>query len=74
MEVLGIDRCAGLDVHKKTVAACVRTPGDMPSDPTRRFAILHTNIATHPDTRSIDLAARAPALIREPPIMTIELT
>ena len=26
MEVL-IDRCAGLDVHKKTVVACVRTPG-----------------------------------------------
>jgi transposase len=22
-----IDRCAGLDVHKKTVAACLRTPG-----------------------------------------------
>jgi transposase len=22
-----IERCAGLDVHKKTVAACVRTPG-----------------------------------------------
>ncbi len=26
MEVL-IDRCAGLDVHKKTVVACVRSPG-----------------------------------------------
>ena len=26
MEVL-IDRCAGLDVHKKTVVACIRTPG-----------------------------------------------
>ena len=26
MEVL-VDRCAGLDVHKKTVVACVRTPG-----------------------------------------------
>ena len=26
MEVL-IDRCAGLDVHKKTVVATVRTPG-----------------------------------------------
>ncbi|HYA67114.1 MAG TPA: IS110 family transposase [Acidimicrobiales bacterium] len=26
MEVI-IDRCAGLDVHKKTVAACVRSPG-----------------------------------------------
>ena len=25
MEVL-VDRCAGLDVHKKTVVACVRTP------------------------------------------------
>ena len=22
-----IERCAGLDVHKATVAACVRTPG-----------------------------------------------
>jgi transposase len=22
-----IERCAGLDVHKKTVAACVRVPG-----------------------------------------------
>ena len=22
-----VERCAGLDVHKKTVAACVRTPG-----------------------------------------------
>ncbi len=22
-----IERCAGLDVHKKTVVACVRTPG-----------------------------------------------
>ena len=27
MEVL-IEGCAGLDVHKKTVVACVRTPGD----------------------------------------------
>ncbi|WP_423927173.1 IS110 family transposase [Candidatus Palauibacter sp.] len=27
MDVL-IERCAGLDVHKKTVVACVRTPGD----------------------------------------------
>jgi transposase len=26
MEVI-VDRCAGLDVHKKTVVACVRTPG-----------------------------------------------
>lgn len=26
MEVL-VDRCAGLDVHQKTVVACVRTPG-----------------------------------------------
>jgi transposase len=26
MEVL-VDRCAGLDVHKRTVVACVRTPG-----------------------------------------------
>ncbi len=26
MDVI-IDRCAGLDVHKKTVVACVRTPG-----------------------------------------------
>ena len=26
MDVL-IERCAGLDVHKKTVAACIRTPG-----------------------------------------------
>jgi transposase len=26
MEVL-VDRCAGLDVHKKTVVACVRSPG-----------------------------------------------
>ena len=26
MEVL-VDRCAGLDVHKKTVVVCVRTPG-----------------------------------------------
>ena len=26
MEVI-IDRCAGLDVHKRTVVACVRTPG-----------------------------------------------
>ena len=22
-----IERCSGLDVHKKTVTACVRTPG-----------------------------------------------
>ena len=22
-----IDRCCGLDVHKKTVTACVRVPG-----------------------------------------------
>jgi transposase len=28
-----IERCAGLDVHKKTVAACVRVPG---SDGERR--------------------------------------
>jgi transposase len=27
MEVL-VDRCAGLDVHKRTVVACVRTPGE----------------------------------------------
>lgn len=27
MEVL-VDRVAGLDVHKKTVTACVRMPGD----------------------------------------------
>ena len=26
MDVI-VDRCAGLDVHKKTVTACVRTPG-----------------------------------------------
>ncbi len=26
MDVL-IERCAGLDVHKKTVVACIRTPG-----------------------------------------------
>jgi transposase len=26
MEVI-VDRCAGLDVHKKTVVACVRSPG-----------------------------------------------
>ncbi|MFL6294368.1 MAG: IS110 family transposase, partial [Actinomycetes bacterium] len=26
MDVL-VDRCAGLDVHKKSVTACVRTPG-----------------------------------------------
>lgn len=23
----GLERCAGLDVHKKTVAVCVRVPG-----------------------------------------------
>jgi hypothetical protein len=23
-----LERCAGLDVHKKTVTACVRVPGD----------------------------------------------
>ncbi|MGH4001486.1 MAG: IS110 family transposase, partial [Pseudonocardiaceae bacterium] len=27
MEVV-VARCAGLDVHKKTVMACVRTPGE----------------------------------------------
>ena len=26
MDVI-VDRCAGLDVHKRTVVACVRTPG-----------------------------------------------
>ena len=26
MDVI-VDRCAGLDVHKKTVVACVRLPG-----------------------------------------------
>ncbi len=24
------ERCAGLDVHKETVVACVRTPGERP--------------------------------------------
>jgi hypothetical protein len=23
-----VDRCAGLDVHKRTVVACVRSPGN----------------------------------------------
>jgi hypothetical protein len=27
MEVL-VERCAGLEVHQKTVTACVRSPGD----------------------------------------------
>ncbi len=27
MEII-VARCAGLDVHKKTVMACVRTPGE----------------------------------------------
>ena len=27
MEVV-VDRCAGLDVHQKTVTACVRSPGE----------------------------------------------
>ena len=30
MDVL-IERCAGLDVRKKTVVACIRTPDDSPS-------------------------------------------
>ena len=29
MEVI-VERCAGLDVHKDTVMACVRTPGEVP--------------------------------------------
>jgi transposase len=35
-----IERCAGLDVHKKTVAACVRTPGQggQRQQQTRTFA------------------------------------
>ena len=35
-----IERCAGLDVHKKTVAACVRTPGSggQRQQQTRTFA------------------------------------
>ncbi len=31
-----IERCAGLDVHKKTVVACVRTPGPDPAKLRRR--------------------------------------
>ncbi len=31
MDVL-IERCAGLDVHKKTVVACIRTPGAGPQE------------------------------------------
>lgn len=38
MEVI-IDRCAGLDVHKKTVVACVRTPGTGRS---KRFSEVRT--------------------------------
>ena len=30
-----LERCAGLDVHKKTVTACVRVPGAS-GDPTQR--------------------------------------
>ena len=38
MDVL-IERCAGLDVHKKTVVACIRTPG---AGPEERENTIHT--------------------------------
>ncbi len=38
MEVI-VDRCAGLDVHKKTVVACVRLPG---SGRSRRYSEVRT--------------------------------
>lgn len=55
MEVL-IERCAGLDVHKKTVTACVRAPGDGTTrlqetrtftTTTRQLEALRTWLASH---------------------------
>ena len=31
-----VERCCGLDVHKDTVVACVRTPGKGGNEPNRR--------------------------------------
>jgi len=40
------ERCAGLDVHKKTVVACVQTPGDgpEPQQETRSFSTMTVSL------------------------------
>src|SRR5258706_11421775 len=46
MEIL-YQRCAGLDVHQKTVVACVRHPAD-PTTRSRRGSEVRTFAATTP--------------------------
>ncbi len=43
MDVL-VDRCAGLDVHKKSVAACVRTPGAGPGEREKEIRTFRTTM------------------------------
>jgi transposase len=49
MEVI-IDRCAGLDVHKQTVVACVRTPG---SGRSKRHSEVRTFATFEGDLRAL---------------------
>ena len=63
MDVL-VDRCAGLDVHKKNVVACIRTPGVGPGERENRIRTFGTTmkgleslrdwlgeVTTHPPVR-----------------------
>ena len=43
MDVL-VDRCAGLDVHKKNVVACIRTPGVGPGERENRIRTFGTTM------------------------------
>ena len=42
----GLERCASLDVHKKTVTACVRVPGDH-GDRAQHVRTVGTTTAEH---------------------------
>ncbi len=50
MEVLH-ERCCGLDVHKKTVVACLLTPGPggQPSKETRTFSAMTADLLAMAD-------------------------
>ena len=50
MEVLH-ERCCGLDVHKKTVVACLLTPGlrGQPAKATRTFSTMTTDVLAMAD-------------------------
>ena len=55
-----IERCAGLDVHKKTVAACVRTPesGGQRQQHTRTFTTTTKGLIALHEWRGVPVKLR----------------